>query len=112
MATKEKTLDRLQYLEALYRRGYRSDVIDRSLDKIIALERAAAQHELADLQERLRAFEVRYQMLSEDFYQRFRAGELGDAMDFVEWSVFYEMKESVRERLETLEAEPALRQAP
>jgi hypothetical protein len=98
MATEEKTLDRLQYLEALYRRGYRSDVIDRSLDRIIALERAAAQHELADLRERLRAFEVRYQMLSEDFYRRFRAGELGDAMDFVEWSVFYEMEEALRER--------------
>lgn len=107
MTTQERTLDKLQYLEALYRRGYRSDVVDRSLDKIIALERASAQRELADLQERLRVFETRYQMPSEDFYRRFRAGELGDAMDFVEWSTFYEMWDSVRERLKVLEAEPA-----
>lgn len=107
MATKEGTLKRLDYLAALYRLGYRSDVIDRSLDKLIMLERAAARRQLADLQGRLRAFEERYQMSSEDFYRRFRAGELGDAADLVEWSVFYEMWVSVRERLEVLEAEPA-----
>lgn len=105
MATHEKTLDRLHFLEALYRRGYRSEVVERSLDKIISLERAVARRELADLQERLRAFETRYQMPSGDFYQRFQAGELGDSMDVVEWSVFYEMWESVRERVEMLEAE-------
>lgn len=107
MAINSKTLQRLQYLEALYRRGYRSEVIDRSLDKIIALERASAQHELEDLRGRLQRFETQYQMPSENFYQRFRAGELGDAMDFVEWGVFYEMWASVRERLQLLEAEPA-----
>jgi hypothetical protein len=32
MTTKEKTLNHLRHLEALYRRGYRSDVVDRSLD--------------------------------------------------------------------------------
>lgn len=105
MATKERTLDRLQYLEALYRQGYQSEVVDRSLDKIVTLERAAAQRESADIQKRLQAFEVRYQMPSEDFYRLFRAGELGDAQDFVEWSVFYEMWESVQERLKVLEAE-------
>lgn len=105
MATHDKTMDRLQYLEARYRQGYHSDVIDRSLDKIIALERAIARRELADCQERLRAFEGRYQMTSEEFYSRFRAGELGDTMDMVEWSVFYEMWESVQARLEKIETE-------
>jgi len=103
MGTNDKTLDRLQYLENLYRQGYRSDVIDRSLDKIIALERAAARREYADLRERLQTFETRYQMSSADFYKLFRAGEMGDAMDIVEWSIFYEMCEAVRVRLETLE---------
>ena len=107
MATNGKTIDRLQYLELLYRQGYRSDVIDRSLDKIIALERATAQRDLADLQERLQAFETCYQMPSEEFYRRFRAGELGDAMDVVEWSIFDEMWQSVQARLERLETDLA-----
>ena len=104
MATNDQTLERLQSLATLYRQGYRSAVIDRSLDKIIALECAAARREHADLRERLQAFETRYQMSSEDFYRRFRAGAMGDSMDVVDWSTFYELWESVRARLAILEA--------
>jgi hypothetical protein len=107
MTAEEKTLKQLRYLETLYHQGYRSDMIDRSLEKIIALERARAQRELDDLRNRLQEFEARYHMSSEDFYRRFRAGELGDAMDLVEWSVFYDMWKSVLARLEILEAESA-----
>lgn len=96
MATTQRTLDRLQYLQDLYRRGYHSAVVDRSLEKVIALEKAAAERELTDLQARLQVLEARYQMQSEDFYKRFRTGELGDAADFVEWSVFYDMWAAVR----------------
>jgi hypothetical protein len=104
MAANEETLNKLHYLETLYRQGYHSDVVDQSVNKLIALERAAAQRALEDLRQRLSVFEGHYQMSSEDFYQRFRAGELGDAAEFVEWSVFCEMVDSVRERLELLEA--------
>ncbi len=41
---------------------------------------------------------------SSEFYRRFRAGELGDEMDFVEWSVFYEMYQAILQRLEALGA--------
>jgi len=47
--------------------------------------------DILELENRLQAFEAQYQMRSDNFYQRFRAGELGDSMDFFEWSVFYEM---------------------
>ncbi|MCZ8161897.1 MAG: hypothetical protein O9275_14380 [Microcystis sp. LE19-196.1B] len=30
-------------------------------------------------------------MSSEEFYPRFRSGELEDAMDYFEWNVYYEM---------------------
>jgi len=106
VSTEGKTLEQLKHLMALYRRGYQSDVVDRSVDKLIALERASVQRELADLEARLQAFEAQYEMSSEDFYRRFRSGELGDSADMVEWSVFYEMLESVRESLQVLEAEP------
>lgn len=49
------------------------------------------QSQVLDLENRLKNFESQYQMSSENFYQRFRSGELGDSMDFFEWSVFYEM---------------------
>ncbi len=40
---------------------------------------------------RLLAYKQQYGMTSDNFYRRFRAGILGDDMDFVEWSIFWEM---------------------
>ncbi|WP_445175518.1 hypothetical protein [Microcoleus sp.] len=42
-------------------------------------------------------------MPSAEFYQKLRAGELGDDIDLVEWSSFYQMSCSVRERLQILQ---------
>ncbi len=103
MIANQKTLDRLEYLENLYRQGYQSEVVDLTLEKILLLEKTTAEQELTDLQQRLQALESQYQLSSADFYQQFQAGELGDDMDFVEWSIFYEMRDSVQKRLETLQ---------
>jgi len=100
-----RTLDKLQSLEQLYRQGFRSEVIDRAIDKLLAAEMERALAERRDLEARLSAYEERYGMTSEEFYRRFRAGELGDGIDLVEWSVFYEMYQAILQRLEVLGAE-------
>ncbi|MEA3274283.1 MAG: hypothetical protein U9Q81_03090 [Pseudomonadota bacterium] len=107
MSTQTSTLDRLHRLEVLYRQGYQSDVVDRTLEKIIALENAQARQELSAIEVRLDAFEREYQMSSADFHQRFRTGELGDAANFFEWSAFYDMAQSLRQRLQMLETKAA-----
>jgi len=38
----------------------------------------------------LEKFETTYKMSSDQFYQKFEAGELGDDEDFFEWSGLYE----------------------
>jgi hypothetical protein len=43
------------------------------------------------LENRLKQFEEQYQMPSQQFYQRFQAGELGDSVDFFEWNAYFEM---------------------
>jgi len=105
MTTQVDTLDKLKILESLYHQGYQSEVVDRALGKIIALESAHTRQELDDFHVRLIAFEQEYQMKSEDFYVRFHAGELGDAADFFEWSALYDMAEALHARLESLERE-------
>jgi hypothetical protein len=40
-------------------------------------------------------------MSSDDFYQKFRTGELGDDIDFFEWSVFYEMWLSAQQKIKS-----------
>lgn len=59
------------------------------------------QQDILDLENRLKAFESKYQMSSSNFYQQFKAGKLGDAMDFFEWSVFYEMWENTQQLVST-----------
>jgi len=100
-----RTLDKLRSLEQLYRQGFRSDVIDRTLDKLLAAEAERVLAERRDLEARLSAYEKQFNMSSQEFYRRFRAGELGDEMDFVEWSVFYEMYQVTRQRLDMLGAD-------
>lgn len=102
MLNQGKTLEKLPRLETLCRQGYASDIVEITLDKIIAYEIENAQKEAAELHLELQAFEVPYKMSSQDFYQRFRRGEMGDDVDFVEWSAFYRMWLSVQERLEIL----------
>ena len=99
-----RTLDKLQSLEQLYRQGFQSEVIDRAVDKLLATETEQALAEQRDLEARLSAYERQFSFSSDEFYRRFRVGELGDGIDFVEWSVFYEMYRAILERLEVLGA--------
>ncbi len=98
-----QTPNPLQILDSLYSRGYRSELIDRSLTKIIELERANTLKQAAELQTKLQKYETQYQMPSDTFYQRFNEGTLGDAIDYFEWSVLYDLWRSVQERLQVLQ---------
>jgi hypothetical protein len=94
MTVQTQTVGRLQNLLELYRGGYQSQVVDQAVSKLIALEVGQCRTELQRLAARLTTYEQQYGMTSEDFYQRFRSGELGDEMDFVEWSAFWDMREA------------------
>jgi hypothetical protein len=102
MATQNQIIEQLKILQILYSRGEVSEVVERSLPKIIAHEIAIAQQQAREIEADLQEYEIRYQMPSAEFYHKFRAGELGDDVDFVEWSSFYQMWSSVRERLQIL----------
>jgi len=102
MEASVSTLEKLQILESLCRSGYQSEVIQRTIDKLIALEQDRVRRELSKIWARLRAFEAQYEMSSDDFYKRYEQGELGDAADFMEWSSFYDMAQSVQQQLNRL----------
>jgi hypothetical protein len=102
MNVQAATLGKIQILETLYRRGYQSQIIEHTVDKLIVLEQERTQRELADLDSRLQAFEAGFRMTSEDFYRRYEAGELGDSAEFMEWASFYDMRTATRQRLEWL----------
>ena len=105
MTTKVNVLGKLHILETLYRSGYQSDVIERAIDKLIALEQDRVEHELAELKKRLQSFEAQYHISSEEFYRRYERGEMGDSADFVEWSSFYDMSQLAQHHLDELTGE-------
>ena len=104
MAIDAQTLTQIQSLEWLYRSGYRSETVDTTINKLVTMERVHAARELARLDETLHKFEAQYQLSSQEFYHRFRAGAMGDEADFFEWSAFYQMWLSTREQLDLLKA--------
>jgi hypothetical protein len=98
---------RLHILQEVYQQEYHSEMADRVLDKLIALERDKARRELAELRAVLQSFEQRHQMPSKLFVERFQRGELGDEADFFEWSATCGMCQAVEDRLAKLSAPAA-----
>ncbi|PSR19640.1 hypothetical protein C8255_01255 [filamentous cyanobacterium CCP3] len=103
MPAQSRFLDQLQVLNTLHQRGYHSDLMERSLAKMIDVERSQALQQAADLQAKLQVYENQYHQPSDAFYKQFNAGELGDSIDFVEWSIVYDMWQAVQMRLSVLQ---------
>jgi hypothetical protein len=98
----EVTAQRLQALAELYRLGQVSDVMDRTLEKLLAYEAELCQTQLSQLETDLAAFEQQYQLSSDEFYRRFQAGQTDDSMDFVEWASLVQMANNLKQRLKLL----------
>lgn len=93
---------RLAQLISIYESGQVSELMDRTLDKLFSVEAAEAQKDADELHADLLRFEERYGMASEEFYNRFESGELGDDADFIEWASFYDMYQNARRRFDVL----------
>jgi hypothetical protein len=61
------------------------------------------QQEQRRLQTELKQFERTYQMTSEVCQQQFEGGELGDAVEFFEWTSLYTIYQRNAETLRRLE---------
>ena len=96
----------IKYLDEIIRKNLYDDYLIKSLKKIIAYERKTRK-ELESLKGELRAYETKYNMTSEDFYNKFTNGLLGDDADYFEWSAIYKMYLRSLERLSILEGEYA-----
>jgi hypothetical protein len=97
----------LERLNRLYTAGFRDAFLDSALHKIV--ERQAARDE-ADLQRvtrHLREFEVQYGLTSDEFFQKYQAGQLADTVDFTEWSAYCKMHRRILQRQRILQSDVA-----
>lgn len=93
---------RLRTLAQLYQQGQTSDLMERTLDKLLVYEADVCRVQLGQLQSDLAEFEQRYGLSSAEFYHRFQAGQTDDRMDYVEWASLVQMVNNLRERLHLL----------
>jgi hypothetical protein len=76
---------------------------DQALTKIIQIEMDRLKQEQQRLKTELTKFESTYQMTSGACQQKFEAGELGDAVDFFEWTSVYSIYQRNEHMLRLLE---------
>ena len=105
MATPTLTAERLHALAKLYEQGPVSDLMERTLQKLLRQEADVCQAQLRQLQADLAEFEQKYHRSSTEFYQQFQAGQTGDAMDYVEWASLFQMTDNLTKRLRLLSGE-------
>jgi len=99
------TAERLHALAEIYEQGHVSDLMDRTLAKLLRHEADECQAQLRQLQADLGEFEQKYQRSSTEFYQQFQAGQSSDAMDYVEWASLVQMAANLTKRLRLLSGE-------
>lgn len=96
----EKVRQLESYLE--WRGGYADSVMDLTINKMLQRERAQMEAQLERLQQQLVEFEDQYGWSTPDFYERFERGELGDDIDYFEWSATWEMVRQLQQGLKLL----------
>ncbi len=99
------TAERLHALAELYQEGQVSDLMERTLEKLLRHEAEACQAQLSQLQAELAEFEQKTHLSSTAFYQQFQAGQTGDDMDYVEWASLVQMVKNLEKRLRMLTGE-------
>ena len=77
-------------------------LVEQTLTKIIQSELYQLMQTQENLRLELAQFEQRYRMSSEECWNRFEAGELGDDVDYFEWTgllEIYRLNEATLQRL-------------
>ena len=105
MKAKTLTAERLHALAELYQQGQVSELIERTLEKLLRQEAEACQAQLRQLQADLAELEQKYHRPSTEFYQQFQAGQTSDDMDYVEWASLIQMADNLEKRLHLLTGE-------
>jgi hypothetical protein len=77
--------------------------LNNSLNKLIFFQIAKYRNHINQIDHELKSFETRYKMSSEEFFNKFESGLLGDAADFFEWAGLYENSLLYKKRIQSLE---------
>ncbi len=97
-----QTLKQLDLLRELAKVGVDNSMMKLTTRKLLEYEIQQHEASLEKFAQDLAEFEEKYQMRSELFFKKFEKGELGDAMDFVEWAGLHQMFKRIESRKKML----------
>ena len=99
-------LKKVKGLEDLLRYGAEDNVVVQAVDvtvtKLLYHEKNKSIKDRYRFRRKLKMFEKKYHMKSDNFHERFEKGTVGDKMDYMEWDALYDMNKRVEERLAVL----------
>jgi len=98
-----QTIDKLDFLLELAKSGVVDGRMELTLKKLVEHYIQKCERDITELSQDLADFEDKYEMDSEYFYDEFESGNLGDAMDFIEWASLYQMFKRTESRKKMLE---------
>lgn len=96
-------MDTSQKLETLKEVYAGEAELDGMLNKLLDLALSQQRARLQRYDRELREFERRYGLGSAEFYRRFEAGTMGDAVDLFEWAGLYELQQNLKAKIGKLE---------
>jgi hypothetical protein len=94
--------DDVERLKQLYTAGFHDAFLDSALRKIIDRQTARDEADLQQVNKVLAQFERQYALTSDEFWQRFQAGQMDDSANFIEWNAFCKMRQRITARLRIL----------
>lgn len=99
----QNTIKLVQNIEKIFQRGLQDEYLSRTIRKVVEHTKERTSTDVEVLRKDLSDFEAKYGISSDEFFNRFEKGELGDGADYFEWSAIFQMYRRATERLEMLE---------
>lgn len=98
------TLEKVRRLEQYFAADSSSTdpVVDRTIEKLLQREKSRLKMLQTNLNGQITDFENKYNMKSGSFEKRYESGELGDEIDYIEWSSTLDMLKNIEKRLRLL----------
>jgi hypothetical protein len=89
----ETTINQIQKLEKylITTRKNVDKVFSNSISKIYNRELKKSREMINSLELQLKIFEKKYNLKTKTFIKKYESGDLGDDIDFVEWSATHDM---------------------
>ncbi len=77
--------------------------IESTINKMLKVELSMVKRELKHVKNSLADFENRHNLSSDEFYDKFKAGKLGDDREYIKWYAYKDTFNKLMERSKEIE---------